>query len=116
MALSLLGATGSIGRQTLYVAERLGYPVCALAAGKRAGELEAAVRRFRPKLAALYDESAAADLDVPDIDHGIVRMETPVAALESIADAAHALDYVKTGDQVGVDLSRVADQPQHGLV
>ena len=64
MALSLLGATGSIGRQTLDVAERLGYPVCALAAGKRAGELEAAARRFRPKLAVLYDEGAAADLRV----------------------------------------------------
>ena len=70
MALSLLGATGSIGRQTLDVAERLGYPVCALAAGKRAGELEAAVRRFRPKLAALYDETAAADLRVRLADTG----------------------------------------------
>ena len=64
MALSLLGATGSIGRQTLEVAAYLGYPVCALAAGRRAKELEAAARRFRPKLAVLYDEEAAADLRV----------------------------------------------------
>ena len=35
MGLSLLGATGSIGRQTLDVAAHLGLKVCALAAGKR---------------------------------------------------------------------------------
>ena len=62
MALSLLGATGSIGRQTLDVAEHLGLSVCAMAAGSRVRELEEAARRFRPKLAALYDEKAAADL------------------------------------------------------
>ncbi len=64
MALSLLGATGSIGRQTLDVAAHLGLPVCAMAAGKRVRELEEAARRFRPKLAVLYEEEAAADLRV----------------------------------------------------
>ena len=64
MALSLLGATGSIGRQTLDVAAHLGLQVCAVAAGKRVRELEEAARRFRPRLAAMYDEEAAADLRV----------------------------------------------------
>ncbi len=64
MALSLLGATGSIGRQTLDVAEHLGLGVCALAAGKRVRELEDAARRFRPRLAVLYDEAAAAELKI----------------------------------------------------
>ncbi len=64
MALSLLGATGSIGRQTLDVAEHLGLGVCALAAGKRVRELEEAARRFRPRLAVLYDEAAAAELKI----------------------------------------------------
>ena len=64
MALSLLGATGSIGRQTLDVAENLGLGVCALAAGKRVRELEEAARRFRPRLAVLYDEAAAAELRI----------------------------------------------------
>ena len=62
MALSILGATGSIGRQTLDVAAHLGIEVCALAAGRRVRELEEAARRFRPGLAVLYDEAAAADL------------------------------------------------------
>jgi len=64
VALSILGATGSIGRQTLDVAAHLGIEVCALAAGKRVRELEEAARRFRPRLAVLYDEAAAADLKV----------------------------------------------------
>ena len=64
MALSLLGATGSIGRQTLDVAEHLGLGVCALAAGKRVREREEAARRFRPRLAVLYDEAAAAELKI----------------------------------------------------
>ncbi len=64
MALSILGATGSIGRQTLDVAAHLGTEVCALAAGRRARELEEAARRFRPRLAVLYDEAAAAELKI----------------------------------------------------
>ena len=70
MALSLLGATGSIGRQTLDVAEHLGLEVCALAAGKRVRELEEAARRFRPKLAVLYDEEAAAEARIRLADTG----------------------------------------------
>ncbi len=64
MGLCILGATGSIGRQTLDVAEKLGLEISALAAGSNAPALEAAVRRFCPKTAVLYDEKAAADLRV----------------------------------------------------
>ena len=62
MALTVLGSTGSIGRQTLEVAEDLGIPVCALAAGRSAKLLETQVRRFRPKYAVLSDEAAAKEL------------------------------------------------------
>ncbi len=62
MALTILGSTGSIGRQTLEVAEDLGLPVCALGAGRSVKLLEEQVRRFRPKYAILYDEAAARDL------------------------------------------------------
>ena len=62
MGLSLLGATGSIGRQTLDVAEKLGLPVSALAAGSSAGALEALARRFHPRVAVLHDEKAAGEL------------------------------------------------------
>ena len=60
--ISLLGSTGSIGRQTLEVAEQLGLDVAALAAGRSVERLEEQVRRFRPRLAVLYDMDAALEL------------------------------------------------------
>lgn len=62
--LSILGSTGSVGRQALDVAQALRYPVKALAACRNAETLERQVRRFRPLVAAMYDEAAAADLRV----------------------------------------------------
>ncbi len=62
MALSILGSTGSIGRQALEVAADLGIPVCALAAGRNGKLLEAQARKFRPKFAVLSDEAGARDL------------------------------------------------------
>ena len=62
--LVLLGSTGSIGRQTLEVAEACGYPVAALAANRSVEEMEAQVRRYRPAAVAMVDEWAAADLRV----------------------------------------------------
>ena len=60
--ISLLGSTGSIGSQTLAVAEELGLSVTALTANRQVDLLEQQVRRFRPRLAALYDEAAAKEL------------------------------------------------------
>ena len=69
--ISLLGSTGSIGQQTLQVARELGLRVAALTAREKVDQLEAQVRQFMPRLAVLYDASAAdvlreriADLDV----------------------------------------------------
>ena len=58
-AISILGATGSIGRQTVAVAEHLGIPVAALTTNKKIDLLEQQARRLRPKLAVAYDEGAA---------------------------------------------------------
>ncbi len=60
--ISILGSTGSIGRQALDVAEKLQIPVAALAASRNVGLLEAQCRKFRPELAVLYDEAAAEEL------------------------------------------------------
>lgn len=61
----LLGATGSIGRQTLEVVEQLGdeYSVVAMTAGSNRELLEQMVRRFRPELAVLRETDAAARLE-----------------------------------------------------
>ena len=70
-SISILGCTGSIGRQTVAVAEHIGMPVAALTANRKIDLLEQQTRRLRPKFAAVYDEQAAkqfkiavADLDI----------------------------------------------------
>ena len=62
--ISILGSTGSIGRQTLDVAEQLGLRVAALTAHSSVERMEEQVRKFRPALAVLTDEAAACDLAV----------------------------------------------------
>ena len=62
--LSVVGSTGSIGVQTLQVAEERGYRVAGLAAGRNIHELESQILRWKPHVAALYDESAAATLAI----------------------------------------------------
>ena len=57
--ISVLGSTGSIGRQTLLVAEELGLQVVALTAGRQIDLLEQQARRFRPCLVAVFEEPAA---------------------------------------------------------
>lgn len=89
--ISLIGSTGSIGVQTLQVAEERGYAVAALAAGHNAGKLEEQILRFRPRVAALYDEAAGRALAqklAPVCDTKILWGEEGVcrAAQEESAD------------------------------
>ena len=60
--ISLLGSTGSIGRQTLEVAELLELKIAALSAATSTELLEEQARKFKPGLVAVYDEDAARDL------------------------------------------------------
>lgn len=62
--ISILGSTGSIGRQTLDVAEQLGLQVAAITAHASVERMEEQARKFRPPLAVLTDEAAARDLAV----------------------------------------------------
>lgn len=63
-SLVILGSTGSIGTQALEVAQQAGYAVVGLAAARQVDLLEQQIRQFRPAVAAMYDEQAAADLRV----------------------------------------------------
>lgn len=56
--LSLLGSTGSIGRQALTVAEEEGYRVAALAAGRNSGELARQILACRPAYVSVQDQEA----------------------------------------------------------
>ena len=63
-SLSILGSTGSIGRQALDVAKTHNYKIKALTANGNVELLEKQIREFRPETAAAADEKAAADLTV----------------------------------------------------
>ena len=62
--ISILGSTGSIGRQTLDVAEQMGLRVAALTANASVERMEAQCRQFLPRLAVMTDEAAARGLAV----------------------------------------------------
>lgn len=87
--LSILGSTGSIGRQTLDVAEQLGLNVAALTANSSVERVEAQVRKFRPRLAVMTDGAAARDLAVRLADTDTKVLGGP-AALEEAAAAPEA--------------------------
>ncbi|MBQ8001083.1 MAG: 1-deoxy-D-xylulose-5-phosphate reductoisomerase [Ruminococcus sp.] len=58
----VLGSTGSIGTQTLDVAEKYNMKICALTAHSNVKLMEQQVRKFRPAIAVMYDEAAATQL------------------------------------------------------
>ena len=62
--ITILGSTGSIGRQSLEVIAACGMEVAALAANSSVKLMEEQARQFKPELAVLADEKAAADLRV----------------------------------------------------
>ncbi len=66
--LSILGSTGSIGTQSLDVAEMRGYEIVALTADRNAAMLEEQIRKWKPKYAALNDEKAAKALKIAVAD------------------------------------------------
>ena len=82
--ISILGSTGSIGRQTLDVAEQLGLRVAALTANSNVERMEAQCRKFQPRLAVMTEESAAAELKIR-------LQDTPVKVLagtDALVEAA----------------------------
>ena len=84
-SISVLGCTGSIGRQTIAVAEHIGMPVVALTANRKIDMLEEQARRLHPKFVAVYDEEAArqfriavadTDIQVGSGMEGLIRAAT----------------------------------------
>ena len=57
--ISILGSTGSIGRQTLDIIDHLHIPVCALTAGSNVERMAQQCRKYKPQLAVMATEEAA---------------------------------------------------------
>ena len=94
-SIAVLGSTGSIGRQALDAAERLGVRVEALTARKNTALLAEQIRRFRPRYAAVYEESAATELRMAtadmDIEIGVgmdgLRQATALSTVDAVVTA-----------------------------
>lgn len=82
--ITILGSTGSIGRQTLSVADELGLQVAALTAERNVDLLEAQCRKYRPQLAVMADPAAAEELKTRLADMNI----TVLAGAEALCEAA----------------------------
>ncbi len=81
---AVLGSTGSIGRQSLDVIAACGMEAAALAANSSVKRMEEQARQFKPSIAALADEKAAADLRARLADTS-VRV---LSGLEGVLEAA----------------------------
>ena len=82
--ISLLGSTGSIGRQSLEVIEALGHEVTALTANRNVELLEAQCRKFHPRLAVCMDGEAAKTLRIKLSDTDI----RVASGMEGLLEAA----------------------------
>ncbi len=81
--ISLLGSTGSIGRQSLEVIAACGMTVASLTANRDVERMEAQCRQFRPRLAVMMDPAAAADLRTRLADTSIRVASGPEGLVEA---------------------------------
>lgn len=95
-SLAILGSTGSIGVQSLDVARKCGYKVEALTANRDVDKIEAQIREFKPRMAALADETAAAELKqrVADTDTKVYAGKAGVCACAAESDADTVLNSI----------------------
>jgi len=70
-SISILGSTGSIGRQTVAVAEHLGLQVRAISTNRSIGLAEEQARKLHPAMVAVTDERAAKELKIALADTDI---------------------------------------------
>lgn len=84
--ITLLGSTGSIGVQSLDVADKMNYEVKALTANSDYRKLEEQIRKYKPVKAALADEKAAAELKIRTADTSVKILSGPEGVSECAAE------------------------------
>lgn len=115
--ISILGSTGSIGRQTLEVVESLGISVAALTMNSSVELAEEQARKFSPSLLAVANEKAAADLKVRLADttvrvvpgrEGVMeaasleQADTVVTAMVGISGLEPTLEAIHAGKRIAL--------------
>ena len=100
-AIVILGSTGSIGTNTLDIVERFPaeFRVVGLTAGNNDEMLEEQIRRFKPRVVALSNESAAARLRqrCPDLPVQILAGQEGLVRVASIAEAELVVSAIVGG-------------------
>ena len=94
--LAILGSTGSIGTQSLEVADMQGYKVSALSAYSNTKLIEEQIRKYKPRVAALVDEKAASQLkaSVKDTDTKVLSGMEGVCECASHKEADTVINSV----------------------
>lgn len=116
--IAILGSTGSIGTQTLDVVRANGdIQVLALSAGRRIDLLEKQIREFSPKLAAVWEETAAKELAAKIADtntkvvsgmDGLIELarmeevETLVTAIVGMIGIRPTMEAIKAGKDIAL--------------
>ncbi len=115
--ISVLGSTGSIGRQTLDVAQTCGFEVAALTVNSSVALAEEQARKFDPDLLVAVEESAAADLKIRLADTNVKVLggaealleaatvpeaDTVVTAVVGIAGLKPTLEAIDTGKRIAL--------------
>ena len=117
--LAVLGATGSVGRQALEVADEHGLTITLLSANRSLDDMESLARRYQPKAVAMADEVAADALKTKLADTAVVvfggeqgileaidyvadQTDTYVNSILGMAGLAPSLAVVKTGKRLAL--------------
>ncbi len=86
---SILGSTGSIGRQSLDIIDHLGLPVVALTAGTSVQRMAQQCRKYRPKLAVMATQEAAKELqkEIADLPTAVAWGEEGLLQAATVQEA-----------------------------
>ena len=114
---SILGSTGSIGRQTLDIIDNLGLPVAALTAGTSVDRMTQQCEKYRPRLAVMATEEAAKELqkaiahlpiEVLWGEEGLIRAATiesadcVITAVVGMVGLKPTLEAIRAGKRIGL--------------
>ncbi len=116
--IAILGSTGSIGTQTLEVADITNeYKISALTAHKNVSLMEQQIRKYKPDLVCMTDENSAKDLKVRVKDTNtkvlsgidgvcecasLSAVETVVTAIVGIAGLKPTMSAIKSGKRIAL--------------
>ena len=114
---SILGSTGSIGRQTLDIIDNLNIPVAALTAGTNVERMAQQCRKYQPQLAVMASEASAKQLqaaisDLPTRvswgEEGLIEAATienadcVITAVVGMVGLKPTLAAIRAGKRIGL--------------